>query len=323
MKAIICETYGSIDAIKIAEIKTPSPKSNEILIRVHASSVTTADWRIRTQTMPFGFGFLGRMIFGVKKPKNAILGADLSGEVIETGRDVEKFKIGDMIVASTGISMGCHAQYKCLPQTSLIVKKPDDLSHEEAASLVFGGTAAFDFLKNKANINHGDNMLIIGASGSVGVAAIQIAKYYGATVTAVCSEKSKETVISLGADYFLDYEKDTFENHSAKYDIVLDCVGLNSLSKNKFLLKKSGRLLLIIADLPTILLAPILSRINDIKIYAGPQSENIQILDTVLTMAKEKTLKPVIDTIFTIDEAKNAHALIETRHKKGNVVIRF
>ena len=187
MKAIICQSYNSIDSIKISEIRAPIPKGNEILVRVHASSLSTADWRIRTLTMPFGFALLGRLIFGITKPRIAVLGGDLSGEVIDTGKDVSKFKRGDMVVASSGISMGCHAEFKCLPQTGILTKKPENFSHEEATSLIFGGTCAYDFLKNKGNIKSGDDILIIGASGSVGTAAIQIAKYYGAKVTAVCS----------------------------------------------------------------------------------------------------------------------------------------
>lgn len=321
MKAIICESYGSIDAIKIKEIETPRPKSHEVLIRVRASSITTADWRIRTQTMPFGFGLIGRLIFGITRPRNPILGGDLSGEIIDIGADVSNFKKGDLVVASTGMSMGCHTEYICLPDTSMIIKKPECLSHEEATSFVFGGTCAFDFLKNKAKIKYGDDILIIGASGSVGVSAIQIAKYHGANVTAVCSEKNKQTVLELGADSFLDYRTDSFKTHPSKYDIVLDCVGSNLFSKNRNFLKTNGKLLLITADLPTIMFASILSKLYGIKIIAGPQSETIENLEAVFTIVNHGNLTPVIDTIFKIDNAKDAHALVATRRKKGNVVI--
>jgi NADPH:quinone reductase-like Zn-dependent oxidoreductase len=323
MKAIVCERFGPVDGLKISDIPTPSIKNHDILIRTHAASVTTADWRIRTMTMPFGFGLLGRLVFGITKPRFPVLGTDLSGEIVATGKDVQNFKVGDEVVCTSGMGFGCHAEFKSMPQTGMIVPKPKNLSHEHAASVVFGGTAALDFLKNKAKIKNGDHILILGASGSVGTAAIQIAKHLGAKVTAVASGRNQNFVLSLGADEFIDYTKDDFKSHGRRYDVVLDCIETHTLRTNAALLKPHGTLLLVSANLPTIIFAPLLSLTLKIKILAGPQSETIENLNDVVSMTENGTIKPVIHRVFTVDEAIDAHTLVETRHKTGNVVIKF
>ena len=187
MKAAIYKTYGPPSVVSLAEVPMPMPKAHEVLIRVHASTVSSADWRARSLAMPAGFGLMGRLFFGLFGPRKSILGTELAGKIVTIGTDVTLYKVGDPVFAFTGARYGCHAEYRVMSESGLVMYKPANLSFEEAASLSFGGTTALHFLKAKGGIKTGDNVLIIGAAGCVGTAAVQIAKHFGATITGVCS----------------------------------------------------------------------------------------------------------------------------------------
>ena len=192
MKAIVYSQYGSPDVVSLKEVPKPVPQAREVLIRIHATTVTTGDWRARSLQLPAGFGFMGRLVFGVFGPRQPILGQELAGVIEAVGKDVTRFNAGDEVFAFTGASFGCHAEYRTLSEDGLIARKPPNLSFEEAAALSFGGTTALSFLRDKAGIKHGDRVLIVGAAGGVGSAAVQIAKHFGADVTGVCSTANVE-----------------------------------------------------------------------------------------------------------------------------------
>ncbi|MCB9062635.1 MAG: NAD(P)-dependent alcohol dehydrogenase [Halobacteriovoraceae bacterium] len=206
MKALKCKNYSSGNNIEIVDLKIPTPNDNELLIRVHFSSVNTGDWRIKSLNVPRGFRLITRIFFGLFKPKRPILGTEISGVVSEIGNSVEKFKVNDEVIAMTGIKMGGHAQYICVDQNSTVMKKPINLTHEQAAICSFGGLCAYDFLVRRAKLNSDDEIMIIGASGSVGSMAIQIAKFLKSKITAVCSTKNFEYVKNLGASNVYTYK---------------------------------------------------------------------------------------------------------------------
>jgi NADPH:quinone reductase-like Zn-dependent oxidoreductase len=224
VRAAVYERYGPPEVVELREVEKPTPKDDEVLIKIHATTVTAGDWRARSLEMPPGFGFMGRLFFGISKPRQPILGTELAGEIESVGRDVGKFKTGDQIFAFPGASMGCHAEYRCMPENGAIVLKPANLSYEEAAALSFGGNTALDFLR-RAKLSSGEKVLVNGASGGVGTAVVQLAKHFGARVTGVCSTKNIELVGSLGAARVIDYTKQDFTESGETYDVIVDTVG--------------------------------------------------------------------------------------------------
>jgi NADPH:quinone reductase-like Zn-dependent oxidoreductase len=320
MKAVVYTKYGAPDVLQIIEVPTPTPKDNEVLIKIHATTVTSADWRIRSLKMPVGFGLMSRLVFGIRKPRQPILGTELAGEVKSIGKNVTKFKVGDRVFAFSGAGMGCHAEYKCLPEDGMVVLKPDNLSYEEAAALCFGGTTALDFLK-RGNLQSGEKVLINGASGCVGTALIQLAKHFGADVTAVCSTANIELVKSLGADRAIDYTTEDFTANGETYDIIADPVGTAPFSRIKNSLKSGGRLLQILAGLPDILSSPLVSMTGNKKVIAGPAAERVEDVQSLAKLAQSGAFKPFIDRSYPFERIAEAHSYVDTGRKKGNVVI--
>lgn len=232
MKAIICTKYGPPNVLKLQDVAKPTPKKNEVLVRIHSTSVTTGDCRMRSFNSPLLFWIPMRIILGFRKPRKPILGVELSGEIEEIGTDVTQFKKGDQIFALTELNVGGYAEYTCIHESGLIALKPTNVTYEEAAIIPFGGTSALHFLR-KARIKRGQQVLIYGASGSVGTAAVQLAKYFGATVTAVCSHSNFALVQSLGADKVIDYTKEDFTKRGEYYDVIFDAVGKHKRSLGK------------------------------------------------------------------------------------------
>ena len=209
MKAIVCSGYGSPDVLQVKEVPKPVPRDNEVLIKVLATTVTAGDWRVRSMEVPTGFRLLARLALGIRKPRQPILGTELSGEIEAVGKAVTRWKPGDQVFAFSDLRMGCHVEWKCMPEDGAVVAKPANLTHEEAASLSFGGTTALSYFR-KGKIQRGDRVLVNGASGGVGTAAVQLAKHFGAHVTGVCSGGNFELVRSIGADALIDYTKEDF-----------------------------------------------------------------------------------------------------------------
>ncbi|EOQ21701.1 NAD(P)-dependent alcohol dehydrogenase [Bacillus cereus] len=299
MKAIICTKYGPPNVLQLQNVEKPKPKKNEVLVKIHATSVSTGDCRIRGFNSPLLFWIPMRIILGFRKPRKPILGVELSGEIEDIGTDVTQFKKGDQVFALTELNLGGYAEYTCVHESGLIALKPTNVTYEEAAVIPFGGTSALHFLR-KGQIKKGQRVLIYGASGSVGTAAVQLAKYFGATVTAICSSSNFELVTALGADNVIDYMKEDFTKRGEHYDIIFDAVG-------KY--KKS---------LCTDALVPNGKYVSVNRMMAKVSKEDMNLLKQ---LAETEKLKPVIDRTYRLEEIAEAHIYVEKGHKKGNVSI--
>ena len=320
MKAIVYTKYGPPDVLQLKEVAKPTPKDNEVLIKIHATTVTSGDWRARSLDVPFGFGLISRLVFGISGPRQPILGTELAGEVESVGKNVSKFKVGDQVFAFSGARMGCHAEYKCMPEDGAVALKPAKLTYDEAAAISFGGTTVLDFFR-RGNLQSGEKVLVNGASGGVGTAAVQIAKHFGAVVTGVCSTANIELVRSLGANHVIDYTKEDFTKNGEAYDVIVDTAGTAPFSRSKVSLKERGRLLLVLGRLPDMLQIPWVSMTSSKKIIAGPAAEHAEDLHFLAKLAEMGEFKPVIDRRYPFEQIAEAHSYVDTGRKKGNVVI--
>jgi NADPH:quinone reductase-like Zn-dependent oxidoreductase len=322
MKAVVYETYGPPEVLQIKEVETPAPKNNEVLIKIHVATVTSADWRVRSLIVPTGFGLMTRLVFGVSKPRQPVLGSELAGVVAATGKDVSRLKVGDPVFAFSDASMGCYAEYKCMAEDGAMALKPSGLTFEEAAALSFGGTTALSFFK-RGKLQPGEKVLINGASGGVGTAAVQLAKHFGAEVTGVCSGANMDLVRSLGASHVIDYTREDFTQSGEKYDVIVDTVGSASFSRSKASLNDGGRLLMVLASLPDMLQIPWTLLTSNKKLIAGPATARAEDLRTLAQLAQAGAFKPVIDRCYPFEKIVDAHRYVDTGRKKGNVVLKL
>jgi NADPH:quinone reductase-like Zn-dependent oxidoreductase len=320
MKAVVYEQYGGPDVLLFAEMPTPVPGAGEVLIRIHATAVNSADWRVRSLEVPAGFGLLSRLALGIRGPRQPILGTELSGVVASVGRDVTKFKPGDAVFAFPGVRMGCHAEYRCMAQDAAVALKPANLSHAQAAALSFGATTALHFLR-KARLGAGMSVLVNGASGAVGTAAVQLAKHFGAEVTAVCSGRNAAMVTSLGADHVIDYTKDDFTRNGRAYDVIVDTAGTAPFARSRASLRDGGQLLVVLGELRDLLRIPWVALTDSRKVVGGTATATAEDLRFLADLAERGELKPVIDRTYRFDEIVEAHRYVDTGRKTGSVVI--
>ncbi|MBK9017265.1 MAG: NAD(P)-dependent alcohol dehydrogenase [Saprospiraceae bacterium] len=315
MKAAVYTQYGPPEVLQVKEVEKPMPKGNEILLRIKATAVNSGDWRLR-KADPFAV----RFIFGFMKPKINILGSVFSGEVESIGNQVKLFKAGDQVLGHTDMSFGAYAEYKCLPENASIALKPANISHQEAATIPFGGVAALHFIK-KAAIKTGQKVLIIGASGAVGSAAVQLAKSFGADVTGVCSTANIALVKSIGADKVIDYTKEDFTQNGETYDVIIDAVKAISVSRSIKSLNKNGIMILSAAGMSEMLQGLWISMTSSKKVMTGVISHTAADIVFLKELIEADKLKPVIDKTYPLEQIAEAHAYVEKGHKKGNVII--
>ena len=321
MKAIVYTKYGSPDVLQLTEIEKPTPKDNEVLLRIYAIAVTATDCIFRK-----GDQLSARSFTGLTGPKNSILGDVLAGEIEAVGKDVKLFKPGDQVFGSTGAGFGAYAEYVCLPEDGALAIKPANLTYEEAVAVYDGALTALPFLRDKANIQSGQKILINGASGSIGTAAVQLAKVFGADVTGVCSTANVELVKSLGAAKVIDYTKEDFTQSGETYDVIFDTVGKSSFSRCKNSLTQTGIYLTPVLKLGILLQMLWTSMVGSKKAmitFAGLRSASEKAEDLIFLkeLVEAGKIKPVIDRCYPLEQAVEAHRYVETGHKKGNVII--
>ena len=301
MKAAVYNKYGPPEVVQVKDVPKPTPKDNEVLIKNHATTVTRGDSRIRSFVVPSAMEWvMGKLFLGIFSPRRKILGMELAGEIEAIGKNVTSFKVGDQVFASTypGFKFGAHAEYVCLPENGVISIKPSNMTYEEAAPIPSGGAAALVFIRNTGKVKKGEKVLINGASGCLGTYGVQLAKYYGAEVTGVCSTGNLEMVKSIGADKVIDYKNEDFTQGDEKYDLVFDAVSKSSEEKCRSILTPNGRY--IRTDGPE------------------PTREDLVFLKEIIEAGKIKT---VIDRRYTLDQIVEAHRYVDTGSKKGNVII--
>jgi NADPH:quinone reductase-like Zn-dependent oxidoreductase len=319
MKAVVCTKYGPPEVLQLKEVEKPTPKDNEVLVKIYATTVNATDPMGRA-----GKPFLARLVPpALTKPKYPVLGNELAGEIEAVGKDVTLYKEGDQVYGLTGLGSGAHAEYKCMPEDRLLAIKPTNMTYEEAAAIPGGALTSLIFLRDKGNIQSGQKVLVYGASGSVGTAAVQLAKYFGAEVTGVCSTANLEMVKSLGADNVIDYTQEDFTKTGETYDIIFDTVGKTSFSRCKGALKKNGIYLETFPELGIFLQMLWTSMVGSKKAIFTASSfkfstEDLSFLKELIEAGK---IKPVIDRTYPLEQIAEAHRYVETGHKRGNVVI--
>ncbi len=323
MRAAIYTQYGSPDVVHLAEVEKPALKDDSVLIKVHAATVTTGDVNMRGFTfVPPGFGPLPRLMFGLFKPNKPILGTEVAGVVEAVGKDVARFKQGDRVFGINSNAIGAHAEYVCWPEDSALAIVPQNVSFEEAISLPFGAGTALFFLRDKANLQPGQTVLVNGASGGTGSAAVQLAKVFGAEVTGVCSTRNLELVKSLGADHVIDYTQEDFRQNGVQYDVIFDTVhGEISFARCKDSLKEGGIYLPVAGGLREMLQSAGIGARGSKKVMAGSPPETAEDMSYLVGLLAEGKLKPLIDRSYPLEEIAEAHRHVDSGRKRGSVII--
>ena len=322
MKAAVYKEYGSPDVISLEELPLPSVEANQVRVRVNATTVTSADSRLRAMRIPPGFKLMARMMFGFFRPKNQVLGSEFSGIIDAIGPDVKNFNIGDKVFGAFE-GRGTHAEYFTMSEDDAIEHVPEGFTYEGAASLPFGALTSLIFLTQMGQIQAGQKILIIGASGALGTAAVQLAKHYGAEVSGVCSTRNIDLVKSLGATHVIDYTKTDFSEKGEQYDLVYETVGKVSFTDCKKALKPGGKCLMaatVISDYLRMLFNPLAGSKKLITGVAIFKKEELSLLKKLM---REGAIRPVIDKIYALENISEAHAHVDSGHKKGSVVIRI
>ncbi len=306
MKAIVCTKYGPPEVLQLKEVTKPVPRKNEVCIKIFATAVTASDCIVRGFKIPkwHPLGLLMGLALGFTKPRQPILGMVLAGDIESVGKDVKRFKKGDSVYGMTGLGFGTYAEYKCMSEKECLVKKPSNVSYEEAAAVAYGGIIAGHFVK-KGNIQSGQKVLIYGASGANGTTAVQLAKHYGAEVTGVCSTTNLKLVRSLGADKVIDYTKEDVISRGERYDLIFDAVGKSKSSKLKSQCKKV-----------------LIKNGKYMSVDRGSPNSLPEYLDLLNELMKAGHFKAVIDRRYPLDQTAEAHSYVDKGHKKGNVVIK-
>jgi len=328
MKASVYTEYGPPDVLQLKDVGKPVPKDNEILVRIHATPVSFGDKLVRNLNeitpgkfhMPFLFWIFAKLYFGIRKPRITILGSEFAGEIESIGKDVKKFREGDQVFGYLGSRMGAYAEYLCMPENGVLALKPANMTFEQAAAVPYGAIMALSLLR-KQNIGPGQRVLVNGASGGIGPAVVQLAKYYGAEVTGVCGTPRLEYVRSLGADAVIDYTQEDFSARDEAYDVIIDILGKSSFSKVKRSLKPNGRWLLVSFKTKKLLQMLWTSIIGGKKVICALSTEKAEDLVFIKELIEAGKIKMVVDKCYPLTQAAEAHRYVEQGHKKGSVII--
>lgn len=328
MKAIVYTKYGPPEVLKLKEKGKPVPRDKEILIKIHATPVSFGDKLVRDLKeitpgkfhMPFLFWLFAKMYFGIRRPRITILGSEFAGEIEAVGKDVKRFKAGDPVFGYRGQSMGAYAEYLCMPETGVLAPKPGNMTYEEAAAVPYGAIMALSLLR-KQNIGPGQKVLVNGASGGIGPAVVQLAKYYGAEVTGVCGTPRVEYVKSLGADRVIDYTREDFAASGETYDVIVDILGKGPFSKVKGSLKSNGRWLLVSFKTKKLFQMLWTSLTGGKKVICALSTEKAEDLVFIKELIEAGKVKTVVDRCYPLAQAAEAHRYVEQGHQKGSVVI--
>lgn len=322
MQACIYEEYGPPEVVKVGEVKMPEVKADEVLVRVRAASVTTADWRFRASEFPRVFWLPGRLMLGLFRPRNAILGMDFSGVVEATGPSVTRFHVGDRVFGATNpFSRGAHAEYVAVKESAAIIHKPQCLTDYEAAAIPFGANTALAFLRDFAGVRPGQRVLIVGASGGVGIWAVQLARHFGAEVTGVCSGRNVELVRSLGAHHVVDYASGGLARAGETYDLIFDTVGVTTFAGCKEALSEKGIYLPLESGLREMVQSLLTSASAGKRVKYAVSKNTREGLELAVGLIEAGVLKPVIDRVYPMDQIAEAHRHVEGRHKRGSVIV--
>ena len=326
MKAIIWTKYGPPDVLVLREVEKPIPGDGEVLVRIAATTVTTGDCEMRRLKLPLFLSIPMRFYVGLRKPKRILIpGMELAGEIESIGKDVTRFKPGDLVFGSTGFGMGAYAEYICLPETpgemdGVLAIQPRNISFQEAAAVTVGGLEALHFLR-KINIRAGQKILIIGAGGSIGTVAVQLARHFGAAVTAVDSAKKLETLRCIGAEQVIDFTLGDYTKHGETYDVIFDVAGRSSFSNTIKMLKKNGSYLMANPGLSQMVRGALISMVGSKKVLFGSASHKLEDLNFLKELMEAGVIKTVIDRTYPLEQTAEAHRYVETGQKLGNVVI--
>lgn len=320
MKAAVYRRFGGPEVVAIHEVARPVPAADELLIRVHATTVSAADYRSRSRDVPPGLLIPSSLVLGIFRPRRPVLGMDAAGLVVEVGAGVQRFAVGDEVLAMLGSRFGGHAEYAIVKATDAVTRKPAGLTFDDAVSLVFGGITARAYLR-QATIGAGTRVLVNGASGAVGTAAVQLAKAAGAHVTGVSSAANQAFVSGLGADRTIDYRATDFVAEGDRYDVIVDCVGNAPVDRVLPALNPGGAVLLVAGNLRSLVAAKGQSRRHGITVVTGPGPYRSEDLEHVVDLAARGILSPTIDRTFAFEQVADAHRYVDTGRKRGSVVL--
>lgn len=322
MQACVYEEYGAPEVVTVRGVVKPTAKDDEVLVRVGAASVTTADWRFRASAFPRAFWLAGRLMVGLFRPRNAILGMDFAGVVEATGKNVTRFRVGDRVFGATdAFSRGAHAEYVAVKESGVILHTPDRLSDQQAAAVPFGANSALAFLRDVARVQPGQRVLVVGASGGVGTWAVQLARHFGAQVTGVCSARNVELVRSLGAHDVIDYGTGALTREGETYDVIVDTVGVTTFDGIAHALSDNGLYVPIESGVREMAQALFTSLRAGKKVKYAVSKNTREGLELVAGLIAAGTLEPVIDQVYPMAQIAEAHRRVEGRHKRGSVIV--
>lgn len=321
MRAAVYRRYGPPQVVGVEDVPKPVPGPGELLIRIRATSVTSADWRMRSLEVPAGFGVVMRLVCGIRGPRKTILGTVCAGDVEAIGSGVTRFSVGDAVFAYPGSGLGCHAEYRTIGENGVVAPKPDRCDYQDAAAIPFGGVTALRYLRDMGKVRSGEKVLVIGASGAVGSAAVQLARHFGCEVTGVTSTANLELVRGLGVDAVIDYTQGDYLRDPARWDVIFDTVGVAPVPAARKALTPRGRLLLAVAGFPEMAQAAWYSITSPRKVLAGDAKARREDLSTLAELVEAGEFRPVIDSVFPLERIVEAHARVDSRRKTGSVVV--